>query len=113
MSAGRQYLCFSNPHFWFCGSIPDTAYFNVFRADHEDQDVMLFNRMTLPAYYGLLRMCCQQSRAFTRQLGQHQNILWAFKNISPYPAQYPGVSLLLFLPEHLLEQTVHVKSERY
>ena len=53
---------------------------------------MMFNRMTLPAYYGLLRMCCQQSRAFTRQLAQHQNILWAFKNITPYPGQYPGVS---------------------
>ena len=63
----------------------------VFSADHEDQDVMMFNRITLPAYYGLLRMCCQQSRVFTRQLAQHQNILWAFKNITPYPGQYPGV----------------------
>lgn len=68
-------------------------YVFCYSADHEDQDVMMFNRITLPAYYGLLRMCCQQSRQFTRQLAQHQNILWAFKNITPYPGQYPGVSL--------------------
>lgn len=73
------------------------VFFFSFSADHEDQDVMMFNRMTLPAYYGLLRMCCQQSRMFTRQLAQHQNILWAFKNITPYPAQYPGVRLVYFL----------------
>lgn len=43
----------------------------------------------LPAYYGLLRMMCQQSRAFTRQLAPHQNLQWAFKNITPHPTQYP------------------------
>lgn len=64
------------------------------RADHEDQDVVLFNRAMLPAYYGILRMCCQQSRTFTRQLAQHQNMQWAFKNITPYPAQYTAVRLV-------------------
>lgn len=62
------------------------------RADHEDQDVVLFNRVMLPAYYGLLRLCCQQSRTFTRQLAAHQNIQWAFKNITPHPTQYSTVS---------------------
>ena len=47
-----------------------------------------FNRVMLPAYYGLLRMCCHQSRQFTRQLAQHQNVQWAFKNITPYTTQY-------------------------
>jgi ubiquitin carboxyl-terminal hydrolase 34 len=42
----------------------------------------------LPAYYGLLRLCCQQSRALTRQLAGHQNLQWAFKNITPHPTQY-------------------------
>lgn len=42
----------------------------------------------LPAYYGLLRLCCQQSRALTRQLAAHQNLQWAFKNITPHPTQY-------------------------
>lgn len=37
----------------------------------------------LPAYYGLLRLCCQQSRSLTRQLAAHQNLQWAFKNIIP------------------------------
>lgn len=43
----------------------------------------------LPAYYGLLRLCCEQSRVLTRQLAGHQNLQWAFKNITPYPTQYP------------------------
>lgn len=42
----------------------------------------------LPAYYGLLRLCCQQSRTLTRQLAAHQNLQWAFKNITPHPTQY-------------------------
>ncbi|XP_064621669.1 ubiquitin carboxyl-terminal hydrolase 34-like isoform X2 [Lineus longissimus] len=62
--------------------------FNYILADHDDQEVVLFNRCMLPAYYGILRMCCQHSRPFTRQLAHHQNIQWAFKNITPYPAQY-------------------------
>lgn len=49
----------------------------------------MYNRAMLPAYYGLLRMMCQQSRAFTRQLAPHQNLQWAFKNITPHPTQYP------------------------
>ena len=47
-----------------------------------------FNRMMLPTYYGLLKMCCIESRIFRRQLAQHQNIQWAFKNITPYYTQY-------------------------
>ncbi|KAL3873492.1 hypothetical protein ACJMK2_036602 [Sinanodonta woodiana] len=83
-------LIVSNPH--VCKHIP----FTYILADHEDQDVVMFNRVTLPAYYGLLRMCCQQSRPFTRQLAQHQNIQWAFKNITPYPAQYTAAVDELF-----------------
>ncbi|XP_076442216.1 ubiquitin carboxyl-terminal hydrolase 34-like isoform X2 [Babylonia areolata] len=75
-------LITSNPH--VCKNIA----FNYILADHEDQDIMMFNRMMLPSYYGLLRLCCQHSRAFTRQLALHQNIQWAFKNITPYPSQY-------------------------
>ncbi|XP_050445731.1 ubiquitin carboxyl-terminal hydrolase 34 isoform X2 [Cataglyphis hispanica] len=75
-----------NPH------ITKNIAFNYILADHEDQDVVLFNRVMLPAYYGLLRLCCQQSRTFTRQLAAHQNIQWAFKNITPHPTQYSTVS---------------------
>jgi len=67
---------------------------NACSADHEDQDVVLFNRGMLPAYYGLLRLCCLQSRTFTRQLANHQNLHWAFKNITPHPTQYSAVSVL-------------------
>eukprot|EP00095_Tigriopus_kingsejongensis_P002851 maker-scaffold442_size170051-snap-gene-0.33 protein:Tk02851 transcript:maker-scaffold442_size170051-snap-gene-0.33-mRNA-1 annotation:"hypothetical protein TcasGA2_TC009817" len=62
--------------------------FNYILADHDDQDVVTYNRLMLPAYYGLLRLCCQQSKEFSRQLAQHQNIQWAFKNITPYTTLY-------------------------
>ncbi|XP_057336925.1 ubiquitin carboxyl-terminal hydrolase puf [Microplitis mediator] len=85
-----------NPH------ITKNIAFNYILADHEDQDVVLFNRVMLPAYYGLLRLCCQQSRAFTRQLAAHQNIQWAFKNITPHPTQYSTAVDELFKLMHLL-----------
>lgn len=69
--------------------------FNYILADHDDQDVVLFNRGMLPAYYGILRLCCEQSPAFTRQLASHQNIQWAFKNLTPHASQYPGVSRMI------------------
>ena len=50
----------------------------------------------LPAYYGLLRLCCEQSRALTRQLAAHQNLQWAFKNITPHPTQYAAAVDELF-----------------
>ncbi|CAH1127870.1 unnamed protein product [Ceutorhynchus assimilis] len=62
--------------------------FNYILADHDDQEIVLYNRAMLPAYYGILRMMCQQSRVFTRNLANHQNLQWAFKNITPHPTQY-------------------------
>ncbi|CAK6982521.1 ubiquitin carboxyl-terminal hydrolase 34, partial [Scomber scombrus] len=70
--------------------------FNYILADHDDQEVVLFNRGMLPAYYGILRMCCEQSPTFTRQLASHQNIQWAFKNLTPHASQYPGAVEELF-----------------
>lgn len=67
------------------------------RADHEDQEVVLFNRNMLPAYYGLLKLCCLQSRSFTRQLAAHQNVTWALKNVTPHPTQYTLV-WIMYLP---------------
>lgn len=62
--------------------------FNYILADHDDQDVVLFNKNMLPYYYGILRLCCNQSRIFTRYLALHQNIQWAFKNITPHMNHY-------------------------
>ena len=52
----------------------------------------MFNRVMLPSYYGLLYLACKASRTFTRQLAAHQNLQWAFKNITPYPHHYPQVN---------------------
>ncbi|KFM73090.1 Ubiquitin carboxyl-terminal hydrolase 34, partial [Stegodyphus mimosarum] len=83
-------LIIQNPH------VTKNIAFNYILADHEDQEVIVFNRCMLPAYYGLLRLCCQQSRPFTRQLASHQNIQWAFKNITPYTTQYNAAINELF-----------------
>ncbi|XP_054716891.1 ubiquitin carboxyl-terminal hydrolase 34-like [Uloborus diversus] len=83
-------LIIQNPH------VIKNIAFNYILADHDDQEVIVFNRCMLPAYYGLLRLCCQQSRPFTRQLANHQNIQWAFKNITPYTTQYNAAVNELF-----------------
>ena len=79
--------------------------FNYILADHDDQEVVLFNRIMLPSYYGLLGLCCMQSRNFTRQLAVHQNIIWAFKNITPYYTQYQSAVNELFKLMRLFIQT--------
>lgn len=78
-------------------SVTQNIAFNYILADHEDQDVVLFNKQMLPHYYGLLRLCCQQSRQFTRHLALHQNINWAFKNITPYDRYQQAVQELFKL----------------
>lgn len=90
-----------NPH------VTKNIAYNYILADHEDADVVNFNRVMLPTYYGLLRMCCQQSKAFTRQLAQHQNLQWAFKNITPYTTQYNLACEELFKLMALFVQKVH------
>ncbi|KFB41316.1 hypothetical protein ZHAS_00008912 [Anopheles sinensis] len=72
-----------------CPDITRNIAFNYILADHDDTEIVTYNRAMLPVYYGLLRMCCQQSRLLARQLAAHQNLQWAFKNITPHPTQYP------------------------
>ncbi|XP_023337043.1 ubiquitin carboxyl-terminal hydrolase 34 [Eurytemora carolleeae] len=79
--------------------------FNYILADHEDAEVVAFNRTMLPIYYGILRMCCAENRSFCRSLAQHQNIQWAFKNISPYSTQYTAaVDELMKLVEEFVKR---------
>ncbi|KAG8236170.1 hypothetical protein J437_LFUL013436 [Ladona fulva] len=87
-------LILQNPH------VTKNIAFNYILADHNDQDVVQFNRAMLPAYYGLLRTVCEQSRGFCRHLAAHQNIHWAFKNITPYPTQYSTALHTLHVMHH-------------
>ncbi|XP_047514444.1 ubiquitin carboxyl-terminal hydrolase puf isoform X2 [Pieris napi] len=66
--------------------------FNYILADHEDGEVVAYNRTMLPPYYALLRLCCRRSSAFARTLAQHQNIHWAFRNIAPHSHLYPAAA---------------------
>ncbi|ALC45917.1 CG5794 [Drosophila busckii] len=79
-----------------CPEITRNIAFNYILADHDDAEIVTYNRSMLPAYYGLLRLCCEQSRPLTRQLAQHQNLQWAFKNITPHPTQYSAAVDELF-----------------
>ena len=98
-------------HFWYnaCIDCPENVRciiqspaavqniaFNYILADHEDQEIIMYNRIMLPSYYGILRLCCLQSRQFTRRLASHQNINWAFKNITPHNQHYQQASNELF-----------------
>ncbi|KAI5706705.1 hypothetical protein M8J75_010579 [Diaphorina citri] len=86
--------------------------FNYILADHDDHDVIMYNRAMLPAYYGLLRLCCQQSAEFRRHLASHQNIHWAFKNIAPHPSQYPAAVEELFQLMHFFAAKDRNMSEK-
>ncbi|CAK1552279.1 unnamed protein product [Leptosia nina] len=66
--------------------------FNYILADHEDSDVVAYNRAMLPPYYALLRLCCRRSASFARTLAQHQNVHWAFRNIAPHSHLYPAAA---------------------
>uniref|UniRef100_A0A1I8NBN6 ubiquitinyl hydrolase 1 n=1 Tax=Musca domestica TaxID=7370 RepID=A0A1I8NBN6_MUSDO len=79
-----------------CPEITRNIAFNYILADHDDSEIVAYNRAMLPAYYGLLRLCCERSRSLTRQLAAHQNLQWAFKNITPHPTQYAAAVDELF-----------------
>ena len=57
--------------------------------DHEDGDLVSYNRQTLHAYYATLRVLCEHSPAYARLMCTHSNFMWAFRNIFPFYAQYP------------------------
>ncbi|XP_027055599.1 ubiquitin carboxyl-terminal hydrolase 34-like [Pocillopora damicornis] len=62
----------------------------------DEPEVVNFNRNVLPAYYGLLRLCCEHSRSFTHQLAVHSNMKWAFENLTIRMNQYPQAVEELF-----------------
>jgi ubiquitin carboxyl-terminal hydrolase 34 len=57
--------------------------------DHEDTELIQYNRNCLHVYYGVIRICMQQSQEYARQMCQHANFTWAFRHILPYSVQYP------------------------
>ena len=63
----------------------------MFRSN-DDPDVITFNRNVLPVYYGLLRLACEYSPKFTRQLAVHSNMTWAFEHLTFRLNQYPKVN---------------------
>ncbi|CAB3983712.1 Ubiquitin carboxyl-terminal hydrolase 34 [Paramuricea clavata] len=56
---------------------------------NDDPEVIAFNRSVLPVYYGLLRLACEHSAQFTRELAKHANMTWAFEYLTSRINQYP------------------------
>lgn len=56
--------------------------------DHEDNDLISYNRQCLHAYYASIRLLCQSSPLYTKEMSTHSNFQWAFKHIMPYSSQY-------------------------
>ena len=56
--------------------------------DHEDNDLISYNRQCLHPYYASIRLLCQHSSSYTREMSTHSNFQWAFKHIMPYSNQY-------------------------
>ena len=57
--------------------------------DHEDQELILYNRLFLFIYYNILRQICQYSWVYAKELASHKNMSWALKNVLPYVHFYP------------------------
>jgi hypothetical protein len=59
--------------------------------DHEDCDLISYNRQCLHPYYATMRLLCMGSKAYSREIITHvqQYFDWAFKHILPYSMQYP------------------------
>ncbi|CAF4754660.1 unnamed protein product, partial [Rotaria sp. Silwood2] len=57
--------------------------------DHEDQELILYNRLFLFIYYNILKQFCQYSWSYCKELALHKNMSWALKNVLPYVQLYP------------------------
>ncbi|CAF3593955.1 unnamed protein product [Rotaria socialis] len=57
--------------------------------DHEDQELILYNRLFLFIYYNILKQICQYSWLYSKELALHKNMSWALKNVLPYVHLYP------------------------
>ena len=69
----------------------------LFFRSNDDPEVIAFNRSVLPVYYGLLRLACEHSHQFTRELAKHGNMAWAFEYLTHRINQYPMVSEYLYV----------------
>jgi ubiquitin carboxyl-terminal hydrolase 34 len=65
--------------------------------DHEDQELVLYNRLFLFIYYNILKQFCQYSWTYCKELAVHKNMSWALKNVLPYVHLYPDACEQLLL----------------
>ena len=75
-----------------------------FRVNHDERDLVAFNKQCLHSFFGLLRICCSASAHFAFVFMQHDNFLWALENVFPYYNLYTKASNeLLKIVEILLD----------
>lgn len=74
--------------------------------DHEDQELILYNRLFLFIYYNILKQFCQHSWPYSKELAMHKNMSWALKNVLPYVHLYPDAcEQLLGICKTILQST--------
>ena len=56
--------------------------------DHEDQELISYNRLFLFIYYNILKQLCLYSWPYCKHLANHKNMSWALKNVLPYVQLY-------------------------
>ena len=61
-------------------------------ANNDKSDVVKYNSVFLEKYYTVLRLACEKSPAFVRDLSTQGNTFWALQNILPYYNLTPNVS---------------------
>lgn len=56
--------------------------------DHEDAELVGYNKQCLQPFYGAIRLLCEHSPVYLRHMCEHSNLQWAFKHVLPYSMHY-------------------------
>ena len=57
--------------------------------DHEDADLINYNKQCLHPFYASIRLLCEHSSVYKRYMYNHSNLQWALKHVLPYSTLYP------------------------
>ena len=78
--------------------------------DHEDQELILYNRLFLFIYYNILKQFSQISWNYAKELALHKNMSWALRNVLPHVHLYPDACEQLV---SICKRILHVNNDEY
>ncbi|RNA20513.1 ubiquitin carboxyl-terminal hydrolase 34 [Brachionus plicatilis] len=78
--------------------------------DHEDAELVSYNKQCLQPFYGAIRLLCDHSPVYLRHMCEHSNLQWAFKHVLPYSMHYGTACVeLVKLLELVCRQSGQIK----